>query len=80
MQFLSAHDGIFEIAYTELEYEYMLISRDIDSQEEYQECRKYEEALKCLLYDPEWTDEKAVSSKYIDYKQEQRQLMLTEGV
>lgn len=78
MQYLSANEGVFEIAYTELEYDYMAVADLVESKEDYQQMRKYERAIQYMLDDPEWLSEKSVSKAYLELKQ--RQLMLTEGV
>lgn len=64
LKYLITHKGVFEIAYTELEFDYMQIAEDCETREEYEQMRMFEEAMIYLELDREWVSEQSVSSTW----------------
>lgn len=62
--YLEGADGDFERAYDLLEMDYMEMSGKVESLDEYEQMRVFEEALMWLADDPEWTDYNAQSSRF----------------
>jgi hypothetical protein len=87
MNYLKNAKGVIQLAYDELEFDYMQIAEDVQTKEDYNALLLFERALKFLETDQEWLDPQSVSSWWVDEmldeamaKKEQRQLMLREGV
>lgn len=63
LKYLIAQKGNFELAYSELEFDYGQIAEDAQTLEEYTEMRLYEGAMLELESDPEWINHQSLSSR-----------------
>jgi hypothetical protein len=69
LRYLVQAEGNFELAYGELEFDYWQVAEDAESLGEYEEMRVFEDAMKRLESDPEWTTERSLSSLVIPPEQ-----------
>lgn len=64
LKYLMAQKGNFELAYLEMEYDYQQVLEDSEGYDDYRAIRIIEAAMEQLVRDPEYIDNRAISSMY----------------